>query len=145
MAEPHVRVGVGVLITRGDRLLLMKRSGSHGADTWSPPGGHLDFGETPEQCGIREVYEEVGLRLPALRFRAITNDFFVEEHRHYITIWMEAPLLAGEPVIASAREMSALDWFDWANLPQPLFLPLAHLLAGQSYPPLPTADASSML
>jgi 8-oxo-dGTP diphosphatase len=42
------RVGVGVIITRDDQVLLLKRKNVHGSGCWSTPGGHLDFGETPE-------------------------------------------------------------------------------------------------
>lgn len=45
----YPRVGVGVLIFRNGLLLLGKRSGSHGAGDWSAPGGHLEYGETPQQ------------------------------------------------------------------------------------------------
>ena len=38
----HAGVGVGVLIIRNGKILLIKRTGSHGAGTWSPPGGHID-------------------------------------------------------------------------------------------------------
>ena len=123
-------VGVAVLVTRGDRVLLLKRHGSHGAGSWACPGGHLEFGETPEQCGIRETFEEVGLAINQLRFKAITNDLFVPEDKHYITIWMEGECKSGEPTIAAPDEMSALGWFTWDALPEPLFLPLANLVAG---------------
>jgi 8-oxo-dGTP diphosphatase len=53
------KVGVAILITEDDRVLLMKRKGIHGTGTWSTPGGHLDFGDTPEQCAARETKEEV--------------------------------------------------------------------------------------
>jgi 8-oxo-dGTP diphosphatase len=67
-------VGVAALVTRSEHVLLLKRHGSHGAGSWACPGGHLEFGETPEQCAIREVFEEVGLAIGQMRFRAITND-----------------------------------------------------------------------
>ena len=54
--------------------------------------------------------------------------------KHYITIWMEGECESGEPAITSPGEMSELGWFAWDALPEPLFLPLANLLAGQSYP-----------
>jgi len=139
-AAPHVRVGVAVLVVRGDQVLLLKRQGSHGAATWSTPGGHLDFGETPEQCGIREVQEEVGLLVADLTFLAITNDLFATESKHYITIWMRAGRVLGEPTLASPREMTAIGWFGWDALPQPLFLPVANLVAGRSYPALALAS-----
>ena len=130
IAPARPMVGVAALVTRGDRVLLLKRQGSHGAGSWACPGGHLEFGETPEQCGIRETFEEVGLALNQLRFKAITNDLFVSEGKHYITIWMEGACESGEPTIAAAGEMTALGWFAWDALPEPLFLPLANLVAG---------------
>ena len=126
-------VGVAALVTRGERVLLLKRHGSHGAGSWACPGGHLEFGETPEQCAVREAFEEVGLVLEHLRFRAITNDLFEAEGKHYITIWMQGECASGDPAIAAPDELTELGWFSWDALPQPLFLPLANLLDEQSY------------
>jgi 8-oxo-dGTP diphosphatase len=138
---PFVRVGVAMLITRADRLLLIRRQGAHGAGSWSTPGGHLDFGETPEQGAIREAREETGVDVTDLAFVAITNDWFEAEQKHYITIWFRACQFSGEPMIASPREMTELGWFGWDPLPQPLFLPLANLVAGDSYPPFSAEEA----
>ena len=130
----YVRVGVATIIERRGRVLLIRRSGSHGAGTWATPGGHLDFGETPEQCAAREAREETGLEVADLSFVAITNDLFAAEQKHYITIWMRAGHSVGEPTIASAREMTELGWFAWDALPAPLFLPLQNLLDSALYP-----------
>lgn len=32
-------------------------------NTWDIPGGHVEDGETPEQCIAREMQEEIGIRL----------------------------------------------------------------------------------
>jgi len=55
------RVGVGVIVTRGDRVLLIRRVGVYGQGTWSTPGGHLEYGESPGACAIRETKEETGV------------------------------------------------------------------------------------
>jgi 8-oxo-dGTP diphosphatase len=130
------RVGVGVIITKDQQVLLLRRRNVHGAGAWSTPGGHLDFGESPEACAVREVKEETGLDIDAVAFRAITNDVFIAEGRHYITIWMEGRYTGGEPILAAPYEASEIGWFPWDALPQPLFLPLKHLLDGQRYPPI---------
>ncbi len=130
-------VGVGVLITKNGRLLLIRRRGAHGAGTWSPPGGHLDFGEAPEVCAAREAREETGVIVDDLKFRGVTNDFFEADGRHYITLWFEGRPLSGEGVVNAPEELSAVGWFAWDALPTPLFLPLANLLAGRCYPPQP--------
>src|SRR5262245_57499286 len=124
-----VIVGVAVLVRRGNQVLLTHRTGRHGAGTWAPPGGHIDMGECFEDCAIREVREETGVTISEPRFLAVTNDIFVDEGRHYATIWLEAHVAAGEARINSPREMSELDWFDWDDLPQPRFLPLENYLA----------------
>ena len=129
------KVGTAILIPRDDKILLMKRKGPHGAGTWSPPGGHIDFGETPEQCAAREAREEVGLELSDIRFLAITNDVFEESGRHYITLWMEAGSASGEPAIRSEQEVEEIGWFAWDALPEPLFLPLENFVRGKKYPP----------
>jgi len=129
------QVGVGIIITRDDQVLLMKRKGIHGQGTWSTPGGHLDFGETPEGCAAREAKEEVGLDVVDVRFRAVTNDVFDGTERHYITIWMDCKTLSNDAIIAAEDEVAEIGWFPWDSLPAPLFLPLDNLLKENSYPP----------
>jgi 8-oxo-dGTP diphosphatase len=128
------KVGIGIIITKDNQVLLMKRKGPHGHGTWSTPGGHLDFGETPEGCAAREAKEEVGLDVVDIRFRALTNDLFETTEKHYITIWMEGKS-TGEPFIAAEEEVAEIGWFAWDSLPQPLFLTLENLLKANSYPP----------
>lgn len=125
-------VGVGVIVMKGDQVLLMRRKNSHGDGTWSNPGGHLEYGESPEACAIRETQEETGVIIADVTFRAITNDLFETEEKHYVTIWMEGRYVSGEPRINSQREMSEVGWFSWKALPHPLFLSLEHLLEANS-------------
>ena len=122
------KVGTAIIITKDDKVLLMKRKGPHGNGTWSTPGGHLNFGETPEQCAAREAREEVGLEVSDIRFRAVTNDIFEESERHYVTLWMEGGSFSGEPAIVAAQEVEEIGWFAWDSLPEPLFLPLENFV-----------------
>ena len=128
------QVGTAIIITREDKVLLMKRKGSHSPGTWSTPGGHLDYGETPEDCAAREAKEEVGVDVVDIRFRSVTNDLFEAAGRHYVTVWMEGKPV-GEPFIASESEVEEIGWFAWDALPKPLFLPLENLVNQNSYPP----------
>jgi 8-oxo-dGTP diphosphatase len=127
-------VGVGIVVTREKQVLLLKRKNVHGSGSWSTPGGHLEYGETPEECALREVMEETGVRIGEPRFIGITNDVFEEYGKHYITIWMVADVKEGSITIGAPYEMSEVGWFDWDRLPEPLFLPLKQLLSGRSYP-----------
>ncbi|MBE3560807.1 MAG: NUDIX domain-containing protein [Ktedonobacteraceae bacterium] len=122
-------VGVGVLVTRGHDILLMKRHNAHGAGTWSPPGGHLEHGESFQECAIRETLEETGVLITDATVLAVTNDIFEAEGKHYVTVWVEGKYLSGEAEVISEREASAVSWFPWHALPEPLFLPFQNLLA----------------
>ena len=133
-ARTIASVGVGVIVVKNGKVLLMKRSGSHGEGTWSCPGGHIDFGESLEECAIRETKEETGLDIKNIEFKAITNDFFPLNHNHYVTVWMKGEYTGGEPTLASPREGTEIGWFEWYNLPEPLFVPLKNLVEGKCYP-----------
>lgn len=128
------KIGIGVIISRDGALLLRKRVGKHGTDTWSFPGGHLEKGETPQECAIRETMEEAGLRIESARIVAVTNDFF-PDGGHYVTIWMKADGVEEGEVMLDPTEASEYGWFPSDALPSPLFTPLTNLLNGTSLIP----------
>lgn len=61
-------LGVNCIITYQGRLLLERRRDS---DTWGLIGGGVKKWEEPRQAMVREVYEEVGLRIPGGKFQKL--------------------------------------------------------------------------
>lgn len=59
----------GGVVAMGSRLLTMRRNGR-----WDLPKGHLEEGESIEQCAAREVAEECGLELERLHVTAHIAD-----------------------------------------------------------------------
>ena len=57
----HPIVGVGAIIIRNGRILIVKRKSEPGKGKWSVPGGLVELGETVGQAVVREVKEECGL------------------------------------------------------------------------------------
>lgn len=48
----------GGVVTKGDKVLFIFRMGK-----WDLPKGKFDKGETPQQCAVREVEEECGIKV----------------------------------------------------------------------------------
>ena len=127
MRQQVVKVGVGVLLFRNGRVLLGERQGAHGSGTWALPGGHLEVGESIATCARREVREETGIAVGGVRHIAFTNDLFETEEKHYVTLFVLAEEWRGEPMLMEPEKCRQWAWFDWDNLPSPLFLPLQNL------------------
>lgn len=124
----HVRVGVAAILRQNGQILMGKRKGSHGAGTWSFPGGHLEWGEKPTEAAAREVQEETGLVIPASRFTPMTftNDIFEVEGKHYITLYVQTVWYGDEPRVMEPHKCSEWRWV--TTPPKPLFLPIKNLL-----------------
>ncbi len=128
-------VGVGCIVVRADGHLLLVRNR---AGFWSTPGGHLDFGETPQACAARETLEETGLTVTNVEFVAVTNDVLLDAGKHYVTIWMHAEADPSAPTLrADPDEIAELGWFAPDALPEPLHLYFQNLIAGRCLPAAP--------
>ena len=123
MSSQRPKVGVACIVWRDGKFLMGKRKGSHGADKWSIPGGHMEFGESLEETAAREAFEETGMKVKNVRFVAITNDISIEENHHYLTVWMEADWSEGEPTVTEPDKWIDHQWRTFYDLPSPLFEP----------------------
>lgn len=131
------RIGVAVIVWRDNRVLLGQRLGAHGAGTWATPGGHLDFGESIEACAQRELAEETGLRASAFKPGPFTNNVAASKGLHYVTLFMVARGVSGEPQRLEPGKCAGWEWFGWSALPSPLFAPLASLQQSGFVPGVP--------
>ena len=123
-----VKVGVGTMIFKDNKLLFGLRSNSHGKGSWCFPGGHLEFGETPEECAIRETREETGLIISKVKQGPWFNSFFSENDSQYITLFMIGQYEGGEPENKEENKFKSWNWFPYHEPPSPLFLPIQTLL-----------------
>ena len=84
----------------------------------------MEYGETNEQAAIRETKEETGLDiLPKnLYLQGITNDFYKEIGKHYITLHMFCKHYTGTPKIMEPAKCAEWKWFDLDKLPPNLML-----------------------
>lgn len=130
MDKNRPRVGLAVLVIKDGKVLIGQRQAAsdNGKHTWGLPGGKLDYGESFDECARRETAEECGVEITNLTFITCTNDIFEAEQLHYITIFMHADWVSGEPQVLEPNKMAKWDWIEWGTLPSPLFEPLQALV-----------------
>jgi 8-oxo-dGTP diphosphatase len=94
-------VGVGGIVIRDGKVLLIRRGIAPSKDLWAIPGGLLKLGETLQEGAEREILEETGITVKA-GAPVYTFDFFERdgENRvkyHYVIVDMMADYIGGEP------------------------------------------------
>ena len=104
-------VGVGVVVFRGEEVLLAQRGKKPRLHSWSIPGGAQELGETIEDAAHREILEETGLEIQILGLVEVVNSINRDEEKrvqfHYTLIdfvaeWKSGNLVPGDDA-ADAR------------------------------------------
>ncbi|MBS0615753.1 MAG: NUDIX domain-containing protein [Verrucomicrobia bacterium] len=116
----YPRVGVAVVVIHEGKILLGKRKGGFAPGQWSCAGGHLEFGESVEDCMRRELEEETGLRVISFKLGPWVSTVFDAEH-HYITLYTFVHAFEGTPQLREPEKCEGWSWFSLSDLPTPLF------------------------
>lgn len=107
-------VGVGAVVWRDDRLLLVRRARPPRRGQWSIPGGGQQLGETVFEAATREVREETGVEAAVTGLIDVVDSVVRDDagrvHYHYTLVDVAAEWRAGE-----ARPLDEIDRVEWAD------------------------------
>lgn len=104
-------VGIGVVVWRGEDVLLVRRGKPPRAGDWSLPGGAQELGERAAQAAVREVQEEAGIEIHVTGLIDVVDGIARDAEgriRHHYTLvefraeWVNGELCAGDDA-AEAR------------------------------------------
>ena len=137
MINEPVRVGCTIAIIRDGLVLLGERG--EGCETipnvYAFPGGRMEYGETPEQGIIRELFEETGLVLDEvdLIFVRYCNEYFPEAGKHYVSLVFMARCPEGEPEKKEPTKCKGWEWFSPTDLPENIFRAAEETILGNRW------------
>lgn len=102
------RVGVGAVVIRDGKVLLVQRGRAPGKGLWAIPGGSVELGESLQAAAEREILEETGVVIragePIYAFDLIENDESGNLRFHYVIIDLKTEYVSGEPAAADDAE-----------------------------------------
>ena len=105
-------LGVGALVFRRGRVLLVERGREPFKGYWSLPGGVLEVGETLERGVAREVKEETGLEVTPVAIVGIFERLILDEQDrpeyHYVLIDFLCRARGG--TLAPASDVLRAEW-----------------------------------
>jgi 8-oxo-dGTP diphosphatase len=112
-------VGVGAVIVRENRVLLIRRGQAPLMGEWSLPGGVLECGETLRDATIREAGEETGLVVEVGVMLGVYERVIRSEDArvryHYVLIDFLCRPIAGE--LKAASDAAEARWYSREDLP----------------------------
>lgn len=121
-AIPTTRVSV-IVISDGKILLVKHRKGSK--QYWVLPGGRLEYGETFQECAVREIKEETGLDVAVDKMVFVSEAIAPDRSRHIVNVYLTANVIGGTLRLGNEPVLAGVD-----------FLPLSELQDGNLYPPV---------
>jgi len=112
-------VGVGAIIIKGGRVVLVKRAHPPIQGQWSIPGGVLEVGEFVREAAIREAREETGLTVEPGELLGVYDRILRDDQKrvqyHYLLVDFLCRPVGGQ--LQAATDAAEVRWFTREELP----------------------------
>lgn len=108
----------GIVVMDG-RIVLVRRGREPGKGRYALPGGFVEYGEKVEDCAVREVQEETGLRTEPLGLVGVYSDPRRDPRGHIVSAVFHLQVVGGE--LRAGDDADGVSLFDLASLPELAF------------------------
>lgn len=107
------------LVVRKGKVLLVKRGREPFRGCFALPGGFVEYGESAEECVVREVREETGLDTEVLRLIGAYSEMGRDPRGHFVTLLYLLSEKGG--AIKAGDDAESAGFFDPSALPELAF------------------------
>ena len=115
----ELRIGCSaILFDKARQKVLLTRRLDNGL--WCLPGGHMEAGESVEECCVREVFEETGLQVCVKRLTGVYSNpdqlvvYPDGNQAHFVVMNFEVEIVQGE--LGLSNETSEAGYFSLAEI-----------------------------
>jgi|ADurb_Cas_03_Slu_FD_contig_31_2656364_length_765_multi_3_in_0_out_0_1 8-oxo-dGTP diphosphatase len=108
----------GIVLVDG-RIVLIRRGREPEKGKYALPGGFVEHGERVEECVVREVREETGLRTEPLELMGVYSDPSRDPRGHILSMVFRMRVLGGE--LGAGDDAEGASLFDLDALPELAF------------------------
>jgi ADP-ribose pyrophosphatase YjhB (NUDIX family) len=111
-------VGVGAVIIKDGKIVLIKRGNEPSKGKWSIPGGHVELGENLKEAVIRETKEETCLDVDNPILMDVVENVDLDEQSkikyHYVIVDYLVHVKGGS--IEAASDAAELRWVPFCEV-----------------------------
>lgn len=127
-----MRIRIALVILKDNKILLLQHY-KNGKKYWLLPGGGLQYGETIENCAIRELKEETNLDIKLNKLLLISESIPPDKHRHIVNLYFQAIIISGKLKLGAEKPLNDIRFFELSELNELIFYPnikkeLLHIL-----------------
>ena len=116
--KDYIGVGCwGIVTNQQNQILLIKKKVN---DYWERPGGNVEVGETLEECIVREVKEEIGIKTKVINFVTFDQVFFGNDKKQWIAFCYHLKYISGKIKNIEPEKHDDVKWFSFSDLPKNL-------------------------
>jgi ADP-ribose pyrophosphatase YjhB (NUDIX family) len=123
---------VSVIVINNDRKILLVKHRKGSRQYWVLPGGRLEYGETFQECAVRELKEETGLDVKVDKMIFVSEAIAPDRSRHIVNIYLLAHVIGGQMQLGDEAVLTAVDFLSINELKNlTLYPPIGeHILKG---------------
>ena len=107
------------IVFKNGRIVLIRRRNDPFKGSYALPGGFVNYGERLEDCVVREVLEETGLRTQIVRLIGLYSAPGRDPRGHFVTAVYELRPTGG--ALKAGDDASSAEWVPVADIPQMAF------------------------